>query len=255
MTPMTATDVSPPVGERCHDKCMVDAAQEIRAHLQRLLDARSVLVGQAHGSSATQVTALLHVGEKSLLIDVPRTQATLREWLDCTRLHFESSVERISISFATGPAWLDQHEGRAALGLPLPARLRYAQRREYLRVAPPMGTLRCHLPTRDAEDELVWVDASIRDIGGGGVAMLVSSRTVSLTVGATLEGCVIDLPQGERVTVTLLVRHLFARTSNGPSVLQAGCEFVDLPRSAQDKLFRYVMQLDRERVSRRRAWE
>ena len=256
MTPMTASDViRPPVGERSHDNCLVHAAHEIRSHLQRLLEARSVLVGRAHDTAPTQVTALLHVGESTLLIDVPRTQATLREWLDSPRLQFESSVQRISLSFATGPAWLDQHEGRPALGLPIPNRLRYEQRREYLRVAPPTGSLRCQVPTRGVDDELAWVEATIRDIGGGGVAMLVSADAIKLTVGDILEGCVIELPQAERMTVTLLVRHLFARTGHGPPVLQAGCEFLELPRVAQDKLFRYLMQLDRERVSRRRAWE
>lgn len=37
----------------------------------------------------------------------------------------------------------------------------------------------------------------------------------------------------------------------GKDVLQAGCEFVDLPAATQAKLFRYLMQLDREQLARR----
>lgn len=232
---------------------MVHGPGEIRGHLLRLLDARSTLVGQAVGTADAQVTALLHVGETSLLIDVPRAKHTLREWLDSPQLRFEGSIERISVAFSCGPAWLDHHDGRPALGVPFPGRLLYRQRRDYLRIAPPPGSLRCRLPVHRETEAPAWIDATIRDIGGGGLAMLSPAGAVSLVAGETLEGCVIDLPFLEPVTVNLLVRHVVARDGHGPPVLQAGCEFVGLPAATQDKLLRYVMQLDRERVSRRRA--
>lgn len=234
---------------------MVHGAGEIRVHLHRLFDARSTLVGQAVGAADAQVTVLLHVGEKSLLIDVPRAKDALREWLDSPQLRFEGSIERISVVFTCGPAWLDRHDGRTALGVPFPARLLYQQRRDYLRIAPPPGSLRCRLPAHHAAEAPTWIDATIRDIGGGGLAVLSPANAVPLAVGEVLEGCVIDLPFLEPVTVNLLVRHVVARDGHGPAVLQAGCEFVGLPASTQDKLLRYVMQLDRERVSRRRAQE
>lgn len=234
------------------DHCLVHATGEVRVYLQRLLDARCVLVGQAEGATATQVTALLQVGEASLLIDVPRPAQAQREWLASPVLRFESSLERVAVSFATGPAWLDRHEGQPALGLPFPARLRYHQRREYLRIAPPTGGLRCGLPTPGGNDRR---DAAVLDIGGGGVALLVREEDLSFAVGDLVEGCTIGLPQGEPLTVRLLVRHLVPRESRGGPAWQAGCEFVDLPRAAQDRLFRYVMHLERERMSRRRELE
>jgi hypothetical protein len=252
---MTPTDaIGEPVGELDHDRCLVHGTGEIRAYLQRLFDARCILSGQADGTTASQVTALLHVGDASLLIDVPRGKETLRQWLESPRLRFESSLERISVGFVTGPVWLDQHEGQPALGLPLPTRLHYRQRREYLRVAPPMGALRCQLPLRQ-DDETTWVDAAIGDIGGGGLALLMRADAMPLAVGDVLEGCQVHLPQCEPVAIDLVVRHVVARCGHGPPVVQAGCEFVDLPRALQDRLFRYLMQLDRERVSRRRTWE
>ncbi|KQY52228.1 flagellar brake protein [Lysobacter sp. Root494] len=255
MTSRPTEALRQPADERCYEKYMVHGAGEIRGHLHRLLDARSVLVAHAVGAAATQVTALLHVGEKSLLIDVPRAKDALREWLDSAQLRFEGSIERISVVFTCGPAWLDRHDDRPALGVPFPGRLLYQQRRDYLRIAPPMGSLRCRLPVRHPAEEPAWIDATIRDIGGGGLAMLSPANAVPLVVGETLEGCVIDLPFLEPVTVNLLVRHVVARDGHGPPVLQAGCEFVGLPLATQDKLLRYVMQLDRERVSRRRAQE
>lgn len=241
--------------ERCHDKCMVHRPAEIRGHLQRLLDSRSVLVGRAEGTGSTQVTALLHVGEKSLVIDVPRSKEILREWLESPRLHFEATIERISAGFASGPVWLDELGGRPALGVPFPAGLLYQQRREHLRLAPPMGALRCRVPRHGPEEEPMWHEATIRDIGGGGLAVLAPASALPMQAGEVLEGCVIELPQSGPVTVNLLVRHVVARSGHGPPILQAGCEFVDLQRGVQDQLLRYVMQLDRERVSRLRALE
>lgn len=250
---MTTADVGHPVSGAAHDNCMVLDAGEIRALLRRLLDARSVLVGQSGDFATPQVTALLHVGESGLLIDAPRPEHAVREWLASPLLRFESSVERISVSFACGPARLDRHAGQLALAVPIPSRLRYQQRREYLRIAPPAGGLRCRVPRPGVAGEPAWIDATILDIGGGGAAMLVRDDGLPFTVGDVLAGCMIDLPQGPPVTVNLLVRHIVARAGPGPSAWQAGCEFVDLPTPVQDRLFRYVMHLERERMARRRG--
>lgn len=255
MSAMTPTDVTARDGDPARDDCMVHDTGEIRRLLHRLLDARSVMVGQADGAAATHVTALLRVDEASLLVDVPRAPPARREWLDSTRLAFRSSVDSITLGFASGPAHMDSHEGHPALRLPLPERLLYEQRREYLRIAPPGGGLRCRLPARDGGGPADAVEATIRDIGGGGLSLLVPGTAAPFAVGDVLEQCVVDLPRQEPVTTALRICHVVACEGPGPRVLQAGCEFVDLPRAAQDRLFRYLMQLDRERVSRRRAWE
>lgn len=235
------------------DHCLVQCHGQVRVYLQRLLDARSVVVGQAEGASSTQVTALLHVGETSLLIDVPRPAQAEREWLASPLLRFESSLERVAVSFATGPAWPARHGGLPALGLPFPVRLRYQQRREYLRIAPPTGGLRCRLPAPPGNEPR---ETTVLDIGAGGVALLVREEDLSFAVGDVVEGCtMIGLPRGEPLTVGLLVRHLMPRDSRGAQAWQAGCEFVGLPTAAQDRLFRYVMHLERERMSRRRELE
>jgi c-di-GMP-binding flagellar brake protein YcgR len=83
--------------------------------------------------------------------------------------------------------------------------------------------------------------------------MLAPHEAVTFTIGDVLADCVIELPDFGKVMVNLRVRHVVARKQRGKDAWQAGCEFVDLPAGTQDKLFRYVMQLERERVSRQRA--
>jgi c-di-GMP-binding flagellar brake protein YcgR len=243
----------PSAGESYYDKCMVHGAAEIRRHLQKLVDARCTMVGHAEGNNASVVTVLIAVEEASLLVDVPRSRERLDAWLASSRLLFEGTLDRIAMRFGCGPGTLDTHAGRPALRLPMPTRLLYLQRREFMRREPPAQGLRCHVPASANAGHQALVEATIRDIGGGGLAMLAPHEAVTFTIGDVLADCVIELPDFGKVMVNLRVRHVVARKQRGKDAWQAGCEFVDLPAGTQDKLFRYVMQLERERVSRQRA--
>ncbi len=252
MKPTTVLEHSP-AGDNYYDKCMVYGAPEICRHLQKLVDARCTLVGHAEGNVASVVTVLLRVGEASLWVDVPRSRERLDTWLASPRLLFEGTLERIAMRFGCSPGALDTHEGRAALRLPLPTRLLYLQRREFMRREPPAEGLRCHVPADAEAGEDAYVEATIRDIGGGGLAVLAPHGAVTFVIGDVLPGCIIELPGLDKVVVNLRVRHVVSRKQRGRDAWQAGCEFVGLPPATQDKLFRYVMQLERERVLRRRA--
>jgi len=236
-----------------YDKYFVHDPGEIGRLLQRLIDRRGVLAGHADGDNNSVITALLFLDRSSLWIDVPRKTHLRAIWLASQRLHFKASIDRIDLRFSCGPAWRDLQDGKLAFGLPLPTRLLHLQRRESMRREPPMGTLHCLVPQRSACGETRCVEATIRDIGGGGLAVLAPSQAIAFNVGDVFEGCRIDLPELGQVTVDLCVRHVIARSQRGQDSLQAGCEFIGLKRATEDKLFRYVMQLDRERVSGRRS--
>ena len=235
-----------------YDKFYVHGEAEIRRHLQRLVDGRLAVVARAEGDPGSVVTALLQVEDASLWVDVPPGEPMLRAWLAAPQLRFEGSIERVALRFACGPAQLDSHDGRPALLLPMPARLLHLQRREFVRREPPAGTLTCRLP---APREGQPVEASIRDIGGGGLAIVATREAMEFGVGDLLSGCRIELPRFGEVEVDLRVRHVLAREHRGRELAQAGCEFVDLAPAAQRKLFRYLMQLDRELMARRRMVE
>ncbi|MGN6513327.1 MAG: flagellar brake protein, partial [Lysobacteraceae bacterium] len=183
-------------------------------------------------------------------VDVPPGRDTLMRWLNAPQLRFEGSIERVALRFACGPAQLDEHDGRPALLLPVPQRLLHLQRREFMRREPPVGALTCRFPSAERAGQ--WVDATIRDIGGGGLAILGTREQIHFTVGDVVGGCRITLPELGDVVVDLRVRHVVERQHRGRDLAQAGCEFVDLDAASQRKLFRYLMQLDREKLARRR---
>ncbi|HET6435249.1 MAG TPA: flagellar regulator YcgR PilZN domain-containing protein [Xanthomonadaceae bacterium] len=234
-----------------YDKFYVHGPAEIRRHLQRLVDGRCAVAAHPEGSGASVVTVVLQVEDASLWVDLPPGEAQLRAWLAAPQLRFEGSIERVALRFSCGPATMDSQDGRPALLLPMPTRLLHLQRREYMRREPPPGALTCRLAAPPAGRE---VEATIRDIGGGGLAVVATREAIDFAVGEVL-GSRIDLPGIGEVEVDLRVCHVVAREHRGRALAQAGCEFVELDPAAQRKLFRYLMQLDRAALARRRLDE
>jgi c-di-GMP-binding flagellar brake protein YcgR len=241
-----------PEAESFYDKYLVHDPREIHRYLERLLEGRCTLLGHVEGGNASTVTVLLQVDDASYRVDVPRSQDDQRIWSNGAKLFFEGSLDRVALRFHSGPGQLVLHDGRPALALPLPTRMLHLQRREFLRLEPPLDSVRCRVPAKHGDEADGWIEATIRDIGGGGLAVLAPSEEVAFAVGDVITGCEIDLPDSAPLVVNLCVRHVVAQRRRGKDALQAGCEFVDLPPGAQDRLFRYVMQLDRQRAQRGR---
>ena len=231
----------------------------IQALLRRLIEQRcTVAVAPVAGTPDTHshsavVSALLAIEAGNLWVDVPR-QASLTELLlRQAELAFDSYLDRVHVRFRAGPAQLDRQDGLPALRVPLPTRILHLQRRELMRREPPPGELRCRLPSpAPAKDPRnPHINATIRDIGGGGVAVLVPESTMRLEVGQVLRRCQLDMPDTGTLDVDLEICHVREVTQRGAPVQQAGCRFVDLSENAQSRLFRYLMQLDRGRMARR----
>lgn len=242
-----------------YDKCMLYDAASIRAQLQQLIDKRCTLTASGDVGAVSMLTAplaiegaMLAIEDAMLWIDVPPSEEVLQLLLQCARLSFVGMLDKVTLRFSSGPPLLGTHDGRPALRVPLPERLLHLQRREIMRREPPPGALNCLVPARDRTRNAPPITTTIRDIGGGGLAVLVADDALVLATGDLLPGCVIDLPGLGSVEVTLRVCHVRHVHQRGKDVLQAGCEFIDLPAAAQAKLFRYLMQLDREQLSRRR---
>lgn len=234
-----------------YEKFMLHDEVAVRARLQQLIDARATVTALDESGAASMVTVPLALDGDALIVDAPPAPAVQTALLASRRVYFEGTLERVTLRFSSGPARTQQYDGRPALAVPMPTQLLHLQRRETMRREPPAGALRCTVPVIDG-DATRTVAASIRDIGGGGLAVLVPEAEMALAVGDVFNDCVLELPDGAPLLVTLRVQHLQRPLHRGRAVLQAGCQFVDLRPDAQARLFRYVMQLDREQASRRR---
>ena len=238
-------------GESLYEKYMLHHPADIRGCLKQLVEKHCVLLVHAAGTE-NAVSVALGVGATSLWIDVPRDAALTEQLLAADRLRFESSIDRITVRFATGAARMGTHEGLPALEVPVPVKVMHLQRREYVRREPP-GTVSCILPVDADSGTRRTVRATIADIGGGGLAVLTSDdASIEVATGDVYPGVVLELPEQEPMTVTLRVQHAQRIDQRGRRVWRAGCSFVDLTVTDQARLLRYVMQLDRIHMARMR---
>ena len=236
--------------EADYDKCMLYDAAGIRAQLQQLIDKRCTLAASGEAGAVDLLTAPLAIEGDSLWIEVPSSQELLDRVLQCARLTFVGALDQVILRFSSGPPILGRQDNRTALRLPLPDRLLHLQRRAIMRSEPPPGALTCIVPGRGRTAGAASA-TTIRDIGGGGLAVLVADDALALATGDLLPGCRITLPGIGAVEVTLRVCHVRHVQQRGKDVLRAGCQFIDLPPGDQAKLLRYLRQLDIEQPARR----
>ena len=240
-------------GESLYEKYMLHHPADIRGCLKQLVDKRCALLVHAAGTE-NAVTAVLAVGPTSMWIDVPRDAALTEQLLSADRLRFESSIDRITVRFATGAAQRGTHDGLPAIEVPMPVKVMHLQRREYVRREPP-GTVSCILPVPGSANQRRSIRATIADIGGGGLAVLTSDDVaLEMNAGDVFPDVMLELPEQEPMSVTLRVQHAQRIDQRGRRVWRAGCSFVDLTVQDQARLLRYVMQLDRMHMSKLREF-
>lgn len=249
--PSAPAETVEPEAESLYERYMLSHPADVRHCLRQLIDKRSSLLLHAAGTEQA-VSVALAVGPSSLWVDVPRDPVLTERLLAAGRLRFESSIDRITVRFATGAARRSVHADLPALEVPLPLKVMHLQRREYVR-REPIGSLACLMPVHTTSGDTRTLRASIADIGGGGLAVLTTDdSTLVMAAGDVIPGVVLDIPEQGAMTVTLRVQHAARIDQNGRRVWRAGCSFVDLTVQEQARLLRYVMHLDRVHASRLR---
>jgi c-di-GMP-binding flagellar brake protein YcgR len=119
------------------------------------------------------------------------------------------------------------HEGMPAIRLRYPEILTVQQRRQHARHdIPPTLALRC---VADAGG-IAPFDAQIKDLGIGGVSILLYASDVLLEPGTVLVGSHIEVPGADAVSVDLEVRYSEAVTlADGSRARCSGFRFVNAP--------------------------
>jgi c-di-GMP-binding flagellar brake protein YcgR len=252
---MTDTAPTPqPEGDGLYEKYMLHHPADVRGCLRQLIEKHATLLVHAVGTEQA-VSVALGLADDAMWIDVPRDPALTDRLLRAERLRFESSLDRITVRFATGAARRGVWEDLPALEVPLPLKLMHLQRREYVR-REPVGSLACALPVHTADGARKTTRASIADIGGGGLAVLTADESgLALSAGDLIPDVVLDIPDQGTLNVTLRVQHAARIEQRGRKVWRAGCSFVDLTVQDQAKLLRYVMHLDRVHAARVREFD
>lgn len=231
----------------------VHSRREIIGLLRSLQERNQLVSMQADGGAEAVVTSILEVDEEGGLVVIDRapTNSINQRIVASDNVSFETVLDNIRILFFADRVRECLYENLPALYIPIPASLVRLQRREYYRVPTPVANpVRCtiRIPSDDTVAPGTTVVVALKDISGGGIAVVDEKKLLDNTIGRIYKDCRIDLPGGTVVTVDLQVRNSHDLSlSSGKSIRKLGCMFIDMSKPMMSAVQRYITKLERER--------
>lgn len=245
------------LGSDNYEKYLLHGHREIRQVLQGLIDGHALITAQVSPGHQSFLTALVSVPDDDgpLLIDASADALINDRVSAADKLVCMTQLDKIRIQFELQTPAATTHEGRPAFRAAMPAELLRLQRREFYRLQTPVThSVTCQIPVAQPDGRSVMLEARVIDISGGGVAVVVPPENLPFAPDTEFVDCRLTLPELGTLTVRLKVRNIFRLTNrNGIEMLRAGCEFVDLPRSADSAIQRYILKVERDRSARERG--
>lgn len=204
---------------------------------------KDFLLTSVIGISADGSTVILDVGSNAEM----NNRALQTDKLTCN-----SSQGKVKIQFTLDGVDPTMFEGRKALLGNVPKTLVRLQRRDFYRLTAPLANpLICHIPIQEADGSTRTIGATVVDISGGGLAMVLPPEEHNFETDTLLSNCRMDLPNVGTVNATMRVRSIFDVTlASGKILKRSGCQFIKLPGAMVTMIQRYIIQVDRERKGR-----
>lgn len=238
-----------PDGLSSDEKYIVRDPGQIRMLLQALIDRRAILSVHPDGRGPSFPGAVLEMEEDSLLLDGSPRPSLNRRAADAGFLLCFAQVDKVRVRFRADRPRREEQGGYVAFRAAMPEALYHLQRREFYRLETPVSDSPwCLFPDPAGGEPLRW---RVVDISAGGMAVLLPPGQEILEPQQRHVGCVLELPDGDAITLTLVVRNLVTRTrADGVEQLRAGLRFEDLPRGADALIQRHIFRLERKRIAR-----
>ncbi|HEY5799793.1 MAG TPA: flagellar brake protein [Burkholderiaceae bacterium] len=227
----------------------VESRREIIALMRALSDKGQMIKMAINGNSDSCITSILEVDVDNDLLYLDRSidREQNRRMVAAPKVSFDTALDKIRIMFATHTRDDCEYTERPALCMEIPESVVRLQRRELFRMTTPVvNPVRCAivLPEDLGEGTVFF---PLADISGGGIAMLDEKTVLDNTIGRIYKGCRIDIPDIGVITCSLQIRSSQDLTLlNGKTNRRLGCLFMEMPRSNQGILERYITKLQRE---------
>jgi len=238
--------------ENWHDY-EVESRREIIALLRGIGEKKQLIRMLMRGESEVCVSSILEVDAENncVILDRSINEEQNRHMVAGGGISFETTLDKIRILFSSEKIEECTFENMQALKIALPATLIRLQRREYYRMATPLGNpVRVLIPLPfDLGGQVT--PFPLADISCGGIAILDNKLMLGDAIGKNYPGCRIDLPDIGQVLTTLQIRNSLDMTLlNSKLNRRLGCQFTDLPRPMLAHVQRYITKLERERNAR-----
>lgn len=223
---------------------------QVRALLQALIDQRATLSAHPEGRGPSFPSAVLEAGEDRLLLDGSPLAAVNRRAAAAGFLLCFAQLDQVQLRFRVERPRQQERDGYVSFHAPLPTELYHLQRRELYRLATSLDDAPwCRVPDpAGGEEPLRWRAA---DISAGGIALLLPADQKIFELERRYTGCVLELPEGTEIALTLLVRSLVTlKRHDGSEQQRVGLRFEDLPRGADAAIQRHIFNVERKRNAR-----
>lgn len=205
-----------------------------------------------HGADSI-VTVVLAVRDNGdLVLDVGPDPRTNKKVLAAQQIVMNGQLDGVELKGPLGPLSEVTHDGLPAFLSPLPKRLHRLQRREFHRVAVPVGlAVKLEIPERvEASTDLAATRMSrqvvkMLDISLGGVAFEKPAGLGNLSTGLILQDCRLQLDDLGVIHAELEVRHLTGiQSRSGIYRHKVGCRFQRLSTGADQLIQRFINRVE-----------
>jgi c-di-GMP-binding flagellar brake protein YcgR len=226
--------------------------KQIASNLILLIKSKCLLSARFGPGNESYITTLLGIDDKthSVILDYGAKEDLNERILKAAKITFDADYNGIKVSFAGGGLKKITYRGETAFLMPIPKSLYWMQRREYFRVKSPLTKPSyCQLTIPGKQP----VNLKLYDISLTGFAMLNVSKEVSehLVAGSTIEKSKLILAEAGEGDISF---EICAKYIINPEKLQKiqkiGCKFVNLNRSVEGIIQRYMQQIQREDIQK-----
>jgi c-di-GMP-binding flagellar brake protein YcgR len=234
---------------------LLHAKAEVVAVLRSLIQKRSLISAYFNNGRFFMLTSLLRVDVEAgeVVFECGREERINRLALLAEQVLMTTTVDQIKVQFVVGKLAETQSGGLPAFSAELPGQVLRLQRREYYRLSTPLTKpVKFVARIRRADGSALIVEASLLDLSGGGICLMVTPQMAELLQrGDILTECKMTLPDEGQLVASLYIRNkLEVATRGGSRYLRVGCQFLDLPGARMSMVQRYINRVERERKAR-----
>ena len=238
-----------------YSKYQLYSRSEILFLLRALIQKKCMLTAYFDHGRTFFLTSLIALSDDGqwLYLDYGTDPDINAKALVTDKVILTTMLDKVKIQFSVPGFQQTSANGQPIFAARTPETVLRLQRREFYRLTTPIANpLKCVMPVAKPDGTRVKVAATLLDISGGGVGLMVPTEIAPLvTPGAQVDNCEITLPEEGTIVTGLAVRSAFNATSKaGHSYLRLGCEYTALPGTQLAMIQRYITRMERERKAR-----
>jgi len=226
--------------------------KQIISHLSALVKNKCLLSARFGANNESYITTLIGINEKdnTVVLDYGSKEDLNQNILNANKVAFDTDFNGIKVSFVGAGLKKITHKGDPAFSMPIPKSLYWMQRREYYRVKSPLTKPSyCQLIIENKKP----VNLKLYDISLTGFAMLNVSKEVSdlMIPGQKIAQSKLILSEaGEGVVSFEICAKYIINPDKLQKIQKIGCKFVNLTRSVEETIQRYMQQIQRENLQK-----